>query len=1126
MIKYTKRFLILMLCVCLLGNLFLMPETAMADAITEEQPVFTEVNFCFGETEVPSIEVMIKDGCLLVDYRWLFEQMDLKLESFETYCAGFPNENNYYLKQMYQGYEEAFGENVTAFGFSKKNSGLAWFFCLNSSKAFCYSPYIGSTVTDMGTDVIAEKNSKGEMITWIPLVMFLNLCDSYCSVLDGEIYVQPCMTTVKDILHRTDLDSYYMDAMDTDVTTNVARGYNNFYHKVKSLFKGVVGVSWTEFSKTFHYDNVDVADLLALQLCSPNEQDISAESQVVETYGTIAKLIEKGTGSLIVKGEQIRLEGYLLKNGIIDEDVYKELFAPTVKEVEEFSKLAKEQFQYHYDWTQNFQTLDDLKGTLEEASELAKKAKTAKYWAKGIDIGLDVSLAGYVQYIISANEISKANQKYVDCVKTYLTYAEKANNVQMSSDIRSIINDKTKLYDGKNTNPFENEQLTTEVGRSVGEALISNLAELGIEKLGKDGIGALGEKTIEQLGKKTVNQFVKTIAGTILTTWNNMKYIAIAWDFTEMLVNKVTGGAFDKLDALQGIEYALFLEHDAENILKTYKKGLQNSQTIDWDAYRQLEWMRLRSYCLERENLIASFAMQKNTHKEIYEEVYNRYIGEIEELSELMAILLMGQVGTSKESLDTYSQNCIEANRILLDTDIFYNRISGKIVNRNGDGLVGAVYVCDEDGNRHPSFLVLNGEFEFSEPCGKYTIYYESNGYGTIQEEVELKMGENIDMGTITLLDSTYILPESNSRIYDIAELQPLSAEELELARNEIYARYGRKFQREDLKVYFNGKSWYQESIEPEDFDENTMFSDVEKANLDLIRGVEEGTIYDIIESQTPKFENSELTFDVLPSEFVFTSGVGAWETVITLNDDGTFKGQYQDSDMGYSGPGYSNGTVFICDFNGKFTTPKKINEYTYSMNLESLDVETSDTVYYENDIRYIVSAPYGFDDADEFLIYLPGCPLEETSEGFLSWSFINTQIRNTIPTGVYGIYNVGGKEGFMGEDDNSLWRKTYTHSYNSYRSELNPSYSSKSHLTFWPESGAATLILGFDWSNDSQTEFIASDYRGTGEYNLSLNFSNDFNSVNVILKSISGFNLEPWGGSADGTLEVEYQIK
>lgn len=267
--------------------------------------------------------------------------------------------------------------------------------------------------------------------------------------------------------------------------------------------------------------------------------------------------------------------------------------------------------------------------------------------------------------------------------------------------------------------------------------------------------------------------------------------------------------------------------------------------------------------------------------------------------------------------------------------------------------------------------------------------------------------------------------------------------------------------------------------------------------------------------------------FNILPSEFYFASGVGAWSTEIKLNNDGTFKGQYHDSESGASETGYSDGTVYICNFSGKFTMPKKINEYIYSMNLESLNVEgTPGTVYYENDIRYIVSEPYGFDNADEFLIYLPGCPLEETYEEFLSWSFINTQIRNTIPTGVYGIYNVGGGKGFIGEDDDGLWRKKYTYSYNSYKVELKPSYSSKSHLSFLSQSGVAILSLGFDWSNDSQTEFIASDYRGTGEYNISLDFNEDFSSVMITVKSMSGSNLELWGGTADGILSTEYQAK
>ncbi|MCI5901813.1 MAG: hypothetical protein MRZ74_04750 [Blautia sp.] len=267
--------------------------------------------------------------------------------------------------------------------------------------------------------------------------------------------------------------------------------------------------------------------------------------------------------------------------------------------------------------------------------------------------------------------------------------------------------------------------------------------------------------------------------------------------------------------------------------------------------------------------------------------------------------------------------------------------------------------------------------------------------------------------------------------------------------------------------------------------------------------------------------------FEMLPSGFTFSSGAGGWATELFLNDDGTFTGQYHDSDMGDLGAEYPNGTVYIRDFSGKFTMPVKVDEFIYSMHLETLNVEgTTGTVYYENGIKYIVSEPYGFENADEFLIYLPGCPLEKTAEDFLMWSFISSQIRSTIPAGVYGIYNVGGMEGFMGEEDGILWRNTYAYSYDFCTSELWPSYYSKSYLTFWPEAGAAALSLGFDWSSDSQTEFVAFDNNGTGEYRIALDFNEDYSSVTVAVKSMSGFNLEPWGGTADGTLLAEYRVK
>ena len=97
--------------------------------------------------------------------------------------------------------------------------------------------------------------------------------------------------------------------------------------------------------------------------------------------------------------------------------------------------------------------------------------------------------------------------------------------------------------------------------------------------------------------------------------------------------------------------------------------------------------------------------------------------------------------------------------------------------------------------------------------------------------------GQAEDMGTdgaVGKEEAEYILPESASRLLTEADLENLTQEDLRIARNEIYARHGRKFLDEGLQEYFNGKSWYNGTIEPDDFKED-MLSEIERTNEDTI---------------------------------------------------------------------------------------------------------------------------------------------------------------------------------------------------------------------------------------------------------------------------------------------------
>lgn len=88
--------------------------------------------------------------------------------------------------------------------------------------------------------------------------------------------------------------------------------------------------------------------------------------------------------------------------------------------------------------------------------------------------------------------------------------------------------------------------------------------------------------------------------------------------------------------------------------------------------------------------------------------------------------------------------------------------------------------------------------------------------------------------------DSTYILPDSNTRKLTRADLQGLSKEKLRLARNEIFARHGMIFGVPDLDAYFGEKSWYKPTYSYDDFYDKVEMSAIEEANVALINQVEE----------------------------------------------------------------------------------------------------------------------------------------------------------------------------------------------------------------------------------------------------------------------------------------------
>lgn len=152
-----------------------------------------------------------------------------------------------------------------------------------------------------------------------------------------------------------------------------------------------------------------------------------------------------------------------------------------------------------------------------------------------------------------------------------------------------------------------------------------------------------------------------------------------------------------------------------------------------------------------------------------------------------------------------------------------------------------------------------------------------------------------------------------------------------------------------------------------------------------------------------------------MPSDFGFSSGAGGWGTSISLQSDGTFEGFYSDSDMGSIGDDYPGGTVYYCKFSGKLEVTEKLDEYSYSLKLVSMD-KADEEEYIEEDILYVSSEPYGMESGKKYILYLPETPLEGLSEEFLLWwpgRFYSDGQERTV-LGCYGLYNQQMGYGFF----------------------------------------------------------------------------------------------------------------
>lgn len=179
---------------------------------------------------------------------------------------------------------------------------------------------------------------------------------------------------------------------------------------------------------------------------------------------------------------------------------------------------------------------------------------------------------------------------------------------------------------------------------------------------------------------------------------------------------------------------------------------------------------------------------------------------------------------------------------------------------RGYDAQGNEYYIFDEREDAAPfrvmedDILIVYGEYYGVEKLTRAIGDYESEVFCITAKYADLIGEDGIVTETDTVALTEPTVQESSSNYYSDSILlwksyyEPLTGEdcegltkdELRIARNEIYAAYGRIFTSQDLIDYFNNKPWYVGTIPADQFSESVL-TEVQKSNVRLIQSYEDG---------------------------------------------------------------------------------------------------------------------------------------------------------------------------------------------------------------------------------------------------------------------------------------------
>ena len=125
-----------------------------------------------------------------------------------------------------------------------------------------------------------------------------------------------------------------------------------------------------------------------------------------------------------------------------------------------------------------------------------------------------------------------------------------------------------------------------------------------------------------------------------------------------------------------------------------------------------------------------------------------------------------------------------------------------------------------------------------------------------------------------------YLVPDSDTKIYTELDIGAMDLQVTNYAKNEIYAKHGRKFVSKELTAYFNQQPWYKGTIEPSAFKDSEL-NEIERQNVKLLADREAALSWDGkgYELDQPGYNIDEAVTKYFSDDYNIMSGLEVYAT-------------------------------------------------------------------------------------------------------------------------------------------------------------------------------------------------------------------------------------------------------